>query len=179
VRNHTVVSTARSSTTPPFYTRRANSSTVIGSSSWPRLTLTPISQMEIELAHPPRSSAVERHYLLDLEPPHDRHVQRAPRRNTGRAKQNALGRLHVLHLDRMDYVDHAGECVEGGLDGFASVDGGVAVQDLLEHLGVRYQPPFVTDRALQQTLRVALVGMGSSDQVHGDVGVDQDHTAPV
>jgi hypothetical protein len=46
------------------------------------------------------------------------------------------------------------------------------VQDLLQNLGIRYQALPVTDQIFEQTLRVGLVRMGSTNEVHGDIRVD-------
>ena len=58
---------------------------------------------------------------------------------------------------------------------FAAVDGGVTVQDFLQNFGVGYQALALADQLFQQSLGIALVGMGRSDQVHRNIRVDQNH----
>jgi Mn2+/Fe2+ NRAMP family transporter len=56
----------------------------------------------------------------------------------------------ILYLgNRKDLVDHAQECVECGLDCFSPTDCDVAVEDLLEHLGIGHQALVVRDAALE------------------------------
>jgi hypothetical protein len=52
------------------------------------------------------------------------------------------------------------------------------VQDLLENLGVRNQALALADYPFKQSPRIALVGMSSANQIHGDIRVDQNHGCP-
>ena len=92
------------------------------------------------------------------------------------AKEDVLACLRVIEVDGQDAVDHAEQQVECGLDGLAAPDGRVAVADLLEHFGVGQQHLSRRDGAFEQALRIQLVRVGGADEVHRDVGVEQDHS---
>lgn len=85
------------------------------------------------------------------------------------------GPIHGQHL-----IDDAEQGVKRRLDCVAAVDGNVAVQDLLKHFGIRNEALPVADQFLEQALRVALMRMRRTNEIHRDVGVDQNHgCAPV
>src|SRR6266571_7982416 len=71
------------------------------------------------------------------------------------------------------FIGDAKQSVECGLDGVAPVYRHIAVEYLLQDLGIRDQALPVGDEVFQQTLRVGLVRMGSANEVHRDVRVDQ------
>ncbi len=48
------------------------------------------------------------------------------------------------------------------------------MQDFLKHLRVGNEALPFEEALLEPSLSVRLVGMGSSDQVHGNVGIDKD-----
>jgi len=87
---------------------------------------------------------------------HDRDVDRVSRGESGRPEHDRLRALGVLPADGEDVVDHAEHGVEGGLEGVPAIDGGVAMQDLLEDLGIRHESVALGDRLLQQPLRIGL-----------------------
>ena len=60
------------------------------------------------------------------------------------------GPAYVVELDRIDLVHHTEERSGGGLDRVPPIDRRVAVEDLLEDLGVRDQPVAGGDGALQE-----------------------------
>jgi len=47
------------------------------------------------------------------------------------------------------------------------------VQDLLENLGIRDQAFARTDKIFKQSLRIRLMRMSRSDEVHGDFEINQ------
>jgi len=65
--------------------------------------------------------------------------------------------------------------VEGGLDRLPATDCHVAVQNFLKCFCVCDQPLAVAEQARHALLGVGLMRVGRADQVHGDVGVNQDH----
>jgi len=78
-------------------------------------------------------------------------------------------------INRKHLVDHAKQSVKRRLDGIAPVNGDVAVQDLLKHLGIRNEALPVSHQSLQQSLGVSFVGMRRADEVHRDVGIHKNH----
>jgi hypothetical protein len=80
------------------------------------------------------------------------------------------GPIHSQHL-----IHDAEQSVERWLDCVAAVNSNVAVQDLLENLGVRNQALALADYLFEQSSRIALVGMRSANQIHGNIRVDQNH----
>ncbi len=68
------------------------------------------------------------------------------------------GPINGQHL-----VDDAEQRVKSWLDCVAAVDSNIAVQDLLENLGVRNQALAFANHLFEQAPRVALVGMRSAN----------------
>ena len=64
--------------------------------------------------------------------------------------------------------------LEGWSDGFPFVDCRVPMQDLLQHFRVGDQSLPRRDKAFQQNLRLRLVRMRRADEVHRDIGIDED-----
>ena len=71
-------------------------------------------------------------------------------------------------------VNNAQDHLKGRPDGLPLVDGGVAMQDLLQHFRIRDQTLARRNQTLQQDLCFRLVRMRCSDEVHRDVGIDED-----
>ena len=70
-------------------------------------------------------------------------------------------------------IGDAQQNIECGLDGIAPVYGHIAMQDLLQYLGICDKALPVADQVFEQALCVGLVRMGSPNEVHGDIRVDQ------
>lgn len=86
-----------------------------------------------------------------------------------------MDRSTVFELDGIHRVHDAEKRVERRLNGITTIDDRVAVENLLENFGSADKTFTIVDRALQQPLRITLMRMRRSHQVHRDVGVDQDH----
>jgi hypothetical protein len=52
------------------------------------------------------------------------------------------------------------------------------MKDLLQHLGIGHQPSALGNETLQEALRVGLVRVGGSHEIHRDIGIDKDHGRP-
>jgi hypothetical protein len=72
-------------------------------------------------------------------------------------------------------VNHPDQRIEGGLNRVAPVDGHVTMQDLLQHLGIGDEALTVRDALLEESLGVGLVRVHGANEVHRNVGIDQDH----
>ena len=70
-------------------------------------------------------------------------------------------------------IDYAEQGIECRLNSIAAVDSSVAMQDLLQYLGIGNQSLALADQLFEQPLRVAFVGMVSAHQVHRIVRIDQ------
>ena len=111
---------------------------------------------------------------------HDGKMHGITRRQLLITQDNLFRTFDYGPIHSQNLVHDAEQSVERGLDGVAAVDCDVAVQDLLENLGVRNQALALADHLFEQPSRIALVGMRSADQIHGDIRVDQNHgCAPV
>ena len=118
---------------------------------------------------------VEAHDARNSLTLHDGEVQRVARGQSRVAQDDALGALDVGELDREDPLDDAEQRIESGLNGVAAADRDVTVQDLLQHLDVRDEPLSLAQGSLEKLLRVPLVRVRRADQVHRDIGVEEDH----
>lgn len=78
-------------------------------------------------------------------------------------------------VDRQHLIHDAVKDIESRLDGFATSDGSVAMKNLLVHLGTGHQSDLTGDLPFEGTLRVHPHPVVRSDQVHRDIGVDEDH----
>ena len=119
---------------------------------------------------------IEAHDLLDVMLPHDREVDGIPSGQIGVADDDLAGRGHGLESDRQYLVYHLEYQVEAGLYRVAAADGDKTVENLLQHLGVSDQSAALGDRSFKESTGVHFVRVLGAHEVHGDVGVDQDHT---
>ena len=78
-------------------------------------------------------------------------------------KDNLLCTLGSAPINRQHLIDNSKERIKRWLDCVATIDCNVAMQDLLQHFGIRNQALPVTDQLLEPSLRVALVRMRSAD----------------
>ncbi len=72
-----------------------------------------------------------------------------------------LGALNIRCLYRKDLVIDSRQRIEGRLNGVASLDGHVAVENLLQYFGIGHQTHGVDDVTFQDALCVGLVEVGS------------------
>src|SRR6266849_10059551 len=92
------------------------------------------------------------------------------------SQDNPLRTFDNCLTDSQHLIDDAEQGIKRRLDSIAAVDCDVAVQYLLQHFGVRNQTLALADNLFEQPQRIALVRMGRADQVHRDVGVDENHS---
>ena len=78
------------------------------------------------------------------------------------------------HLFVVHRIDDSEQSVERRLNSVLTFDCRVAVQNLLQYLGIGNEAPALSNAAFEQPLGIDLVRMGRAHQVHRDVGVDQD-----
>jgi hypothetical protein len=90
-------------------------------------------------------------------------------------KDNFLGSLEDCVVDGQYLIDHAEQGIEGWLNGVVAVDGYIAMQYFLEHFRVGDPALALAQQLLHAPLRVDLMGMGCSNKVHRNVGINQDH----
>src|ERR1700674_1878563 len=97
------------------------------------------------------------------------------RRQTRVPQHNLFGALHCNPINGQDLIDDAKQGIESGLNGVAALNRHVAVQDLLQNLGIRDETLPLANELFKPSLRVGLVNMSSAHKVHGDIRVDQNH----
>jgi hypothetical protein len=71
---------------------------------------------------------------------HDRQVNCVAGREVPMAQDDDPRSLDGGAVDGEDFIDEAEERIERRLDGVAAIDGHVAMEDLLQDLGIRDQP---------------------------------------
>lgn len=107
---------------------------------------------------------------------HDRQMQGVSGGEPRIAKDDFLGALRGRTFDGINHIGYSEKRVEGRLNGVPAIYGNVAVQNFLKHFRVRDQALTIADKTLQKSLRIRLVWMGRTDQVHRNVGIDQNHS---
>jgi hypothetical protein len=129
--------------------------------------------------HPGKAveSRIEAHDSQDSVALHDGEMESISRREPPASEQDPLGALDVGRLHREHVVTDSQKRVESRLDGVAAVDGGVAVENFLEHFGVGHEAFPFGQAPLEHPLRARLVGVRSAHEVHRNVGVEEDHRA--
>jgi hypothetical protein len=89
------------------------------------------------------------------------------------AHDNFLRAFRRGPINGQHLIGNAEQSVERRLDGIAAVYGDIAMQDFLQDLGIGNQALPVGDQVFEQSLRVGLVRMRCANELHGDIGVDQ------
>lgn len=100
---------------------------------------------------------------------HDGQMESVTRRQAPMAEDNLLGALRGGLINVQHLIDDAQQGIEGRLDGVPAVDRNVAMQNLLQNLGVGHKPLALRDQLLEQPLRVALMGVRRAYEIHGDI----------
>jgi hypothetical protein len=109
---------------------------------------------------------------------HDCDVKGIARRQPAIPEDDRLGAIDGTEIDGEYLVDNTEEGIERRLDGITAVDRHVPMQDFLEHFRVRHQSLAIGDRVLEDSLGIDFPSVRAADEVHRDVGIDEDH-APV
>jgi hypothetical protein len=120
--------------------------------------------------------AIETEDLVDAVLAHHGEVDSVTRGELGVANDDFSSLVGNLQIHGHYVIHHLEQDIETRLDRIATVDGDVAVEDLLQDLDIRDQPAPFGDGALEQTSGVHLVGVLGTHQVHGDVRVDENHS---
>ena len=105
---------------------------------------------------------------------HHSDVDGVPRRHRRAVLRDLTGPQDVRFLDSKNIVNDVQHNLEGWSDGFPFADCRVPMQDLLQHLRVSNQSLSGRDEAFQQNLRLTLMRMWRADEVHRDIGIDED-----
>ena len=123
-----------------------------------------------------RETAVVGEHLLDPMLPHHAQVNGVPGRQVRMILQKPAGIRHGPVGDGKDRNAQMGHGVEEPEGNLRELQGPIAVQDLLQHLGVgtcRGSPAF--DDPFEEALTGQSLGALPPGRVHEDVRVDQDH----
>jgi len=105
---------------------------------------------------------------------HHGDVDGVARRHQRAVLCDLTGPQDVRLLDSKNIVNDVQNYLEGWPDGLPFADCRVPMQDLLQHFRVSDQPLSRRDKALQQNLSLTLMRMWSADEVHRDIGIDED-----
>jgi len=138
-------------------------------------------QMELLFLYEARDSrksveaSVKTEDLRDLMFFHDGQVDRIACGDAGMPQDDLFGSLSGGAVDSKHFIGNSKQSVKRRLYRFASIDGHVSMHDFLKHLSVCHQALALADGLLKKPSRVGLVGMGRANQIHWDIGVDEDH----
>jgi len=102
-------------------------------------------------------------------------VDRIARGQMRMRQYKLLGVLHYFFIHGKDFIHNAVQCVESLLNETVPPDGRKSVQDLLQNFGIANQPLLLNEEFCNQSLRVKFVNMIHADQVHGDIGINENH----
>ena len=102
-------------------------------------------------------------------------VNRIASGQTPVAKDNLLGTLYHRPVNRQHFIHSPEQRIKGKLDVLMAIDRRVAVQNFLQDFGIGNQALALAQAPFQQPLRIGLVEMGPANQIHGDVGIDENH----
>lgn len=108
--------------------------------------------------------AIERQDVADAVAAHHRHVEGIPSRVPLIRQEEIPRQLERSQVHWMDLIDDAQKDRKGRFDCLSSPDRGVAVTDLLQHLGVGDQPVATLDGVSQLRLGAPLVDVRPTDQ---------------
>ncbi len=106
---------------------------------------------------------------------HDGQMERIARRQASMSEDNLLGALSGRPRDVEHLINDAEQGVKGGLDSVSAVNGDIPMKDLLQDLGVGDEPLTIIYQLFEQSLRVALAGVGCAHEIHRNIGIDQNH----
>jgi len=105
---------------------------------------------------------------------HNGDMHAVARRQQSAALHDLAGAKDIGLLDGKNVIHNIQYELEGRPDRFSFLDRGVPMNNLQQHLGVGYKPLSRCDQALQEELRLGLVRVRRTNQVHRNVGVDKD-----
>jgi len=106
---------------------------------------------------------------LDAVTFHNRDMKSVPRRKRPSAEEDVPGPLNVSPVDWKHVVDHTKHCIEGWLYRVPTVDGSIAVENLLQDFGVSHEAFIASYKTLECPLSIELVGVGGADEIHRHV----------
>src|SRR6267143_45959 len=106
---------------------------------------------------------------------HDGQMHSITRRHFLMPHDNFLCALGCGQINGQHLVGNTEQGVERRLDGVPTIDSDVAVQYLLQDLGIRNQALSIANQLFEQSLRVGLVRMRRANEIHRNVRIDQNH----
>jgi len=106
---------------------------------------------------------------------HHGQVHRVARGKASVPEDDLLGALDDGAIHGENFIDDAKQGIECRLNRVAAVESNVAMQYLLQHFGIGDQALALAQQLLDPSLRVDLVRMGGAHQVHGNIGINQNH----
>ena len=106
---------------------------------------------------------------------HDGQMHSITRRHMSMTHENFLCALCCGQINGQHLVGNTEQSVERRLDGVPTIDSDVAVQYLLQDLGIRNQALSIANQLFEQSLCVGFVRMRRANQIHWDVRIDQNH----
>jgi len=104
---------------------------------------------------------------------HDRQMHRIPRRYLPVAHHNLFSAFRRAPVNSQYLIGNAQQSVERRLDGIPPIYGDITMQNFLQDFGVGNQALPVANQIFEQPLRVGLVRMRRTNEIHGNIGVDQ------
>ena len=120
-------------------------------------------------------TGIEAQDTMDAGLAHHGSMQGIPGGNTFDRVYEGSGSADFQHAEGQNVVGNRIKARKGGIDSIGPLYCRVSVQDLLEHLNIRDEPFATLYKPSEKRQCTVLVWMGSSNQIHRYVGIDEDH----
>ncbi len=91
------------------------------------------------------------------------------------SENNFFRTLNMCALYSQHLIRQSQQGVECGLNRVAAIDGSIAMENFLQHFGVSNQALALAHQFFEPSLCVASMGVRGTDEIHRNVGIDEDH----
>ena len=120
-------------------------------------------------------AAIKRCDLRDAVALHDCDMERVPRVDGALPVYNLVGTPDITSLDWINLIDQNIQVRKPMSDCYLSIDRSITVQNLLINLSTRHEPFASQDELITEPLRPHTKLRIASDDIHRDVGIDENH----
>ena len=106
---------------------------------------------------------------------HNGEMYRIARGEIPVSENNFFRTLNMGALHGQNLIRQSQQGVESWLNRVAAADGHIAVENFLEYFGVSHQTLALAYEFFEPTLCIAPMRVRSTDEIHRNVGIDENH----